>query len=29
VPDPVIALFARQYAQLGECAGVSDGQRGR
>jgi hypothetical protein len=29
LPEPVIALFARQYAQLGECAGVGDGQRGR
>jgi hypothetical protein len=27
-PEPVIALFARQYAQLGECVGVGDGQRG-
>jgi len=27
--EPVIALFARQYAPPGECAGVGDGQRGR
>ena len=26
--EPVIALFARQHAQLGECAGAGDG-RGR
>jgi hypothetical protein len=29
LPEPVIALFARQYGQLGECADVGDGQRGR
>jgi hypothetical protein len=29
LPEPVIALLARQYGQLGECADVGDGQRGR
>jgi hypothetical protein len=29
LPEPVIALLARQYAQLGERAGGGDGQRGR